>query len=73
MLYHSVRRLVVLALLAFAAPLAVQAQVVITSPSAGQRLKAGPDYATDVLADPMDMSNPEDISPDPLEQPGWSL
>ena len=69
--YHSVRRLVVLTLLAVAAPLAAQAQVTITSPTAGQRLKAGPDFATNVLADPMDMSNPEDISPDPLELPGW--
>ncbi|MBI4477085.1 MAG: VCBS repeat-containing protein, partial [Acidobacteria bacterium] len=43
----------------------------ITSPSPGQRLQAGPDYATDVLDDPWDMSNPEDISQYPDERAGW--
>jgi hypothetical protein len=48
------------------------AQVTITSPAAGQRLPAGPDYATDVLADPWDMSNVQDMSPDPNERGGFS-
>jgi hypothetical protein len=72
MSYRGVFRLLVIVLVAFAAPIAAEAQVVITSPSAGQRLKAGPDYGTDVLANPMDMSDTDDISPDPLERPGWS-
>jgi hypothetical protein len=55
-----------------AAPLSATAQITITSPTAGQRLPAGPDYATDVLADPMDMNNTDDISPEPLERPGWA-
>src|SRR5436190_16107130 len=33
---------------------------------------AGPDYATDVLGDPWDFSNREDVSPDPNEQLGWA-
>src|SRR5439155_21161408 len=33
---------------------------------------SGPDYATDVLADPWDMSNPEDIGLDPNETVGWN-
>jgi hypothetical protein len=49
------------------------AQVTITSPAAGQRLRVGPDYATDVLADPMDMNNVEDISQEPLDRAGWSF
>jgi hypothetical protein len=65
-------RLFLLTALAVALPLSAAAQVTITSPTSGQRLKAGPDYGTDVLADPMDMNNTEDISPDPLERPGWS-
>lgn len=44
----------------------------ITSPTANTRLAAGPDYATDVLGDPWDMSNPEDISIDPQELSGWT-
>ena len=36
------------------------------------RLAAGPDYATDVLGDPWDMSNPEDIGKDPNELRGWA-
>ena len=49
------------------------ALVTVTSPSsASPRFPAGPDYATDVLADAWDMSNPEDISPDPDERAGWA-
>jgi hypothetical protein len=55
-----------------AAPAVASAQVTITSPAAGQRLPVGPDYATDVLADPMDMNNVEDISQEPLERAGWA-
>jgi hypothetical protein len=32
---------------------------------------AGPDYATDVLGDPWDFCNDEDVAPDPLELVGW--
>ncbi len=38
-----------------------QSGLTITAPANGVRLAAGPDYATDVLGDPWDMSNPEDI------------
>ena len=44
----------------------------IDVPAPGARLAAGPDYATDVLGDPWDMSNPEDISVQPAELIGWS-
>src|SRR6185436_11057504 len=33
---------------------------------------SGPDYATDVLGDPWDFSNPEDIGLDPQETIGWA-
>src|SRR4051812_29022828 len=33
---------------------------------------AGPDYATDVLGDPWDFCNIDDISPDPNEVGGWT-
>jgi Big-like domain-containing protein len=46
-----------------------QSGITITFPA---RLAAGPDYATDVLNDAWDMSNPEDVSPDPTETAGWS-
>jgi hypothetical protein len=48
------------------------AQPVITAPAAGQVFRAGPDYATDVLQDPWDFSNHEDISPSPDEFGGWA-
>ena len=35
-------------------------------------IAAGPDYATDVLRDPWDMSNIEDVSPDPGEVAGFT-
>ena len=44
----------------------------ITSPANNARLPAGPDYATDVLVDPWDMSNPEDISIDNDDRSGFS-
>ena len=44
----------------------------ITSPANDAHLPAGPDYATDVLGDPWDMSNPEDIGLDPSETVGWT-
>ena len=34
-------------------------------------LPAGPDFATDVLGDPWDLSNPEDLSPDATETAHW--
>jgi hypothetical protein len=49
-----------------------QAGVSITSPAANAVLAAGPDYATDVLGDPWDMSNVEDITVDPAQKRGWS-
>src|SRR5687767_11897681 len=33
---------------------------------------AGPDFATDVLGDPWDFCNPEDVAPYPLEVVGWT-
>src|SRR4029079_18672073 len=41
-----------------------QGALTITFPN---RIAAGPDYATDVLRDPWDMNNIEDVSPDPGE------
>lgn len=38
----------------------------------GSVYKAGPDFATDVLQDPWDFSNPQDVSQDPDEFSGWS-
>ena len=53
---------------------AIQAQsgITITSPAASAVLKAGPDYATDVLADPWDFSNREDAAIDPAQIDGFS-
>src|SRR5215210_5775589 len=48
------------------------AQVTISTPSANQVLPAGPDYATDILGDPWDMSNAADITVDPAQKKGWS-
>ena len=50
---------------------AFAATLTITSPAIGVRLPAGPDYATEVLGDPWDMANPEDISIDPDDRSGW--
>ena len=71
MSYQSVIRSFVFTLCLSTASVAA-AQVTITSPAAGQRLPAGPDYATDVLADPWDMSNVQDMSQDPNERGGFS-
>ncbi len=38
----------------------------------GTLYKAGPDFAADVLQDPWDFENAEDITPDPIEVAGWS-
>jgi hypothetical protein len=46
--------------------------ITITSPANNAKLAAGPDYATDVLGDPWDMSNPEDIGIYPDERNGWA-
>lgn len=47
------------------------AQPTITSPSAGQVFRAGPDYATDVLQDPWDFDNIDDVGQYPYEFLGW--
>jgi hypothetical protein len=38
----------------------------------GTVYKAGPDYASDVLQDPWDFSNADDIAPDPDQTPNWA-
>lgn len=43
----------------------------ITSPSNGDRLKAGPDHFTDVVGDPMDFSNADDFMSENLGTSGW--
>jgi hypothetical protein len=53
-------------------PVVAQAQVAITSPAANQVLPAGPDFATDVIGDPWDMSNTADIAVDPAQKKGWT-
>ena len=52
-----------------ATPRAKSSGLTITFPA---RIAAGPDYATDVLRDPWDMSNVEDISPYPGDTQGWA-
>jgi hypothetical protein len=49
--------------------LRAQGTISVTIPA---RLAAGPDYATEVLGDPWDMCNPQDISPSPDERIGFS-
>lgn len=44
-----------------------QAGITITSPTSGTIVKAGPDFATDVLNDPWDFSNREDVAIDPAQ------
>ncbi len=51
-------------------PLQAQGGFTITS-SFASPLRAGPDYATDVLNDPWDMSNAEDLSIDPSDLFHW--
>jgi hypothetical protein len=53
---------------------AANAQVTFTPGAnpASLRFPAGPDFATDVLGDPWDFANPEDLSPDPDEFGGWT-
>jgi hypothetical protein len=46
-----------------------QGTITITFPAV---IAAGPDYATDVLRDPWDMSNAADVSPEPTDVAGWS-
>lgn len=50
---------------------AANAQGPTISLPGGSIYKAGPDYASDVLQDPWDFSNIEDLSPDPNEFGGW--
>jgi hypothetical protein len=49
-----------------------EAQVTITSPAPNALLRAGPDFASDVLGDPWDMSNTADIAVDPAQKKGWT-
>jgi hypothetical protein len=49
-----------------------QGGITITNPAASAVLKAGPDYATDVLADPWDFSNREDVAIDPAQIDGFN-
>ncbi|PYR59333.1 MAG: hypothetical protein DMF85_07995, partial [Acidobacteria bacterium] len=53
-------------------PVSAQGGLTISSPAAGAILAAGPDYATDVLGDPWDMSNVEDVARDPAQVVGWT-
>ena len=46
-----------------------QGTISVTFPT---RLAAAPDFATEVLGDPWDMCNPQDISPDPAQLIGFS-
>lgn len=43
----------------------------VTVPAPGQIFPAGPDYATDVLQDPWDFANEDDISQNPDEYLSW--
>ncbi|MEO8519713.1 MAG: hypothetical protein ABI603_00030 [Acidobacteriota bacterium] len=69
----SIRSTSRVALLAFtvAVPGLAEAQVTISSPASSAVLSAGPDFATDVLGDPWDMSNAADIAVDPAQKKGW--
>ena len=49
-----------------------QGGITISSPAANSMLRAGPDFATDILGDAWDMSNVEDISLDPMQRRGWT-
>jgi FG-GAP-like repeat len=53
-------------------PVTAQSGITITSPAANAVLPAGPDYATEVLGDPWDFSNPQDIALEPTQSAGWS-
>ena len=78
-LHHGfwVRFVAVLALLcgfwiALAPDLTAQGGINITSPSPNALLRAGPDFASDIIGDAWDMSNGEDISLDPMQRRGWT-
>ena len=49
-----------------------QSGITISSPAANSLLRAGPDFASDILGDAWDMSNTEDISLDPMQRRGWT-
>jgi len=50
-----------------------QGGITITSPASnGQKFKAGPDFATDVMADPWDFGNREDVTLDPAQIDGFA-
>jgi len=52
-------------------PVTAQGGITITSPSANTVLAAGPDYATEVLGDPWDFSNVQDIASEPTQHLNW--
>ncbi len=58
-------------LLAGAATASAQT-VTITSPTANQRIKAGADFATDVIGNPWDQTDRADFSADPSDNLWWS-
>lgn len=49
-----------------------QSGITISSPAANALLRAGPDFASDILGDAWDMSNAADISLDPMQRRGWT-
>ena len=78
-LHHgvSVRFVALLAVLcgfwiALSPDLTAQGGITITSPLPDVLLRAGPDFASDIIGDAWDMSNAEDISLDPMQRRGWT-
>jgi hypothetical protein len=58
--------------IALAPDVTAQGGITITSPAANALLRAGPDFASDIIGDAWDFSNAEDINPDPAQRRGWS-
>jgi hypothetical protein len=66
-------RAAVFVLLMCGVPGAAAAQGPVISPSTPTVLAAGPDFATDVLANPWDFSDANDLSPFPDDIVGWTI
>jgi hypothetical protein len=66
--FSALALVAVLASLSSSSP-AAQGTISVTFPT---RLAAAPDFATEVLGDPWDMCNPQDLSPDPAQLIGFS-
>lgn len=49
-----------------------QGGITITSPSPNALLRAGPDFASDIIGDAWDFSNAEDQNLDPMQRRGWT-